>query len=99
MSFLHMSIYMTRNEYFNDFKPTFLENQNDDLSNDDSFRAWVKDNATVVILDFLPPENKKTLFVTDKSYLEALTSDREVIRIVAWDNVMAWLMSRISTTQ
>lgn len=89
VSFLQMGIYMTRNQYMNDFKPTFLEKEHDP----DSFGAWVKDHATVVILDFLPPENKQKLFVTDESYLEALTADRTVIREVGWDNVMAWLSS------
>jgi hypothetical protein len=79
---------MTRNEYMNDFKPTFLEKTHDQ----DSRGAWIKDYATVVILDFLPPENKENLF-SQTSYLEALTADMQVIREVGWDNVMAWLRS------
>jgi hypothetical protein len=90
VSLLQMSIYMTRNQYMNDFKPTFLETHHDP----DSFGAWVKDHATVVILDFLPPENKQNLFSQD-SYVEALTADRTVIREVGWDNVMAWLTSTV----
>ena len=83
--FDQISVYLTRVEYHDTFKPQFLSNSNDDFT-------WLQTRATVVIVDFLPESIRSSLYVQDRSYLEALTSNGEVIRILGFDAMVTWLM-------
>lgn len=74
-----LSLYLTRKEYQEFFKPTFLEN------------AKTHSQATVVILDYLSEYVKKSLYVQDASYIEALMSDGSVVRKVGWKDIETWL--------
>jgi hypothetical protein len=82
-----MTIYMSKDEYQTRFKPTYIEG---DTTN--PLVEWVREHTTVVVLDFLPPHVKESLYVQDTSYLEALTSDGEVIRKIGYDTMIEWLL-------
>lgn len=85
--FDHISLYMSRAEYHDQFKPRFLSN-----ANKDPMSQWLQTRATYIILDFLPESVQKSLYVQDQSYLEAQTSDGEVIRRVGYDTMVDWLI-------
>lgn len=85
--FDQISLYMSRPEYHDRFKPQFLSN-----TTKDPMSTWLQRRATVVILDFLPDSVKQSLYVQDTSYLEALTSNGEVIRKIGYDTMIEWLL-------